>query len=156
MTSRPNGRTTAQLRSAVLDAYGARCHLCGGDIPLDVARSSPLRLELDHLITHEQGGEATVANLRPAHAKCNRRRGAGPAAPPPPSAAAFFKSAANPGKTSSPVLPPAPEKNPPQPGVKVIEETYSAPGVKVIAETYSAPTGDAGDLADDDPASWIS
>ena len=96
MTSRPNGRTTAQLRSAVLDAYGARCHLCGGDIPLDVARSSPLRLELDHLVTHEQGGEATVWNLRPAHAKCNRRRGAGPATPPPSAGLASVSTAGPP------------------------------------------------------------
>lgn len=63
------GRGLQERTAATLDRYGTRCHLCGGQ----GADTS------DHVIPHALGGHPTdLANRRPAHHDCNRRRGAMP------------------------------------------------------------------------------
>jgi len=60
------GDKSRRLVVATLTAYGTTCHLCGRD----GATSA------DHLIPRSKGGDNSLANLRPAHLDCNRRRGA--------------------------------------------------------------------------------
>jgi 5-methylcytosine-specific restriction endonuclease McrA len=48
---------------------GGRCHICG-----ELAtRDNPL--EVDHLLSWADHGRTTTANIRPAHRRCNRRKG---------------------------------------------------------------------------------
>lgn len=55
---------------ALIVQHGMVCHICGGSIfSLD-------DLHMDHVIPLVRGGSHTVENLRPAHAKCNLRKGA--------------------------------------------------------------------------------
>lgn len=60
-----SGRMVRKTVNAVLEAYGTVCHLCGGE-DADSA---------DHVIPRSKGGGHGLANLRPAHASCNRARG---------------------------------------------------------------------------------
>lgn len=48
------------------------CHLCGEPI------TKQQDFSLDHLIPKSQGGKTTPNNLKPAHKKCNRKRGVMP------------------------------------------------------------------------------
>ena len=65
----------------VLDTYGSICHICGITIDLNAPRSArkgknwAMGLHLDHLIPIVQGGEDTLANIRPSHARCNLKKG---------------------------------------------------------------------------------
>lgn len=65
----------------VLDTYGSICHICGISIDLDAPRSArkgenwAMGLHLDHLTPIVQGGEDTLENIRPAHARCNLKKG---------------------------------------------------------------------------------
>lgn len=59
------GRVAARLVRLTLDAYGTTCHLCGAG----GANSA------DHIIPRSRGGADTLANLRPAHLRCNKQRG---------------------------------------------------------------------------------
>lgn len=64
------GRRVATIRAAVAERYGPVCWLCAGLIgdgdPWDV----------DHVVPRVAGGGDELDNLRPAHASCNRSRGA--------------------------------------------------------------------------------
>lgn len=81
------GRKVASKRRRVIEVWGMTCHLCGGACSLSVSPRHPLYLTLDHVVPRSLGGDDTIANLRPAHLRCNTSRGAriGPApdAPPP-------------------------------------------------------------------------
>jgi len=65
----------------VLDAYGSICHICGIAIDLNAPRSArkgenwAMGLHLDHLTPIVQNGEDTLENIRPAHARCNLKKG---------------------------------------------------------------------------------
>lgn len=63
------GRRAQRLRRLTLDTYGDVCHLCG-------RRGAD---SADHLVPRVQGGPDTIENLRPAHRRCNSRRGDRPA-----------------------------------------------------------------------------
>lgn len=69
MTREWGGRRAQRLRRLVLDVYGDVCHLCGRR-GADTA---------DHLVPRSRGGTDTLDNLRPAHFRCNARRGDRPA-----------------------------------------------------------------------------
>lgn len=60
----------------VLDRYGAVCHICTKPIDLSLSRKIGTEgwqqsLHIDHVIPIAKGGPDTLANVRPAHAKCN-------------------------------------------------------------------------------------
>lgn len=63
----------AALRREVIAVYGPVCWLCGGAIVPGQA------WDIDHVVPRARGGGDGVGNLRPAHAGCNRSRGAGDA-----------------------------------------------------------------------------
>jgi hypothetical protein len=61
-----------ELRSLLLVRYGGRCAWCGNPLAADDACCT-----VDHLISGRDGGPSQLlANLAPAHAKCNGTRGA--------------------------------------------------------------------------------
>jgi 5-methylcytosine-specific restriction endonuclease McrA len=62
-----NDLTNAQWRE-IQAAYGYRCAYCG---------AKPKKLEQEHIQPLSKGGNHTVANVVPACAACNRRKGAG-------------------------------------------------------------------------------
>lgn len=53
--------------AAILARYGYVCHICGDLI-------SRADLQFDHIIPIAKGGPHSMANIRPAHALCNRRK----------------------------------------------------------------------------------
>ena len=64
----------------VLKIHGTVCHICGG--PIDVSKprkvGSPgwaFSLQIDHVIPLAKGGPDTLANVKPAHARCNISKG---------------------------------------------------------------------------------
>ena len=60
-----SGRASVDLTRTVLAEYGAICWLCG----------QPGATTKDHVIPWSLGGTDDVENLRPAHKRCNQRRG---------------------------------------------------------------------------------
>ena len=59
-------------------AAGATCWICGGPIDYDAPAHSPDAWEPDHVIPvcdHPEW-QMDLANIRPSHSACNRRRGA--------------------------------------------------------------------------------
>lgn len=68
------GRKVPRLRALVVATYGRTCHLCGMYIRGTVS--------IDHVIPRSQGGTDDIANCRPAHLKCNVRRGTKPVPTP--------------------------------------------------------------------------
>lgn len=72
---RGDGRSIpARMRVAVLERDGSRCRLCGigvGDINLD---GRPTRLQADHIVPRDHGGETTMENLRALCHVCNHDR----------------------------------------------------------------------------------
>lgn len=67
------GRRIARIRALVWRMYGGRCWLCGAEI------TAVQPWDVDHVLPRSQGGSDELRNLRPAHASCNRSRGARPA-----------------------------------------------------------------------------
>lgn len=61
--------TKADLQ-AVLDEFGMVCHICGEAI------KDRTDLHFDHVVPLSRGGAHSVDNIRPAHARCNQRKGA--------------------------------------------------------------------------------
>lgn len=62
----------ASLRNQMVSLYGRSSWLCGRAIALgDV-------ISFDHVHPLSKGGSNKIHNLRPAHEKCNRKRGNGP------------------------------------------------------------------------------
>nr|DAW83784.1 MAG TPA: HNH nuclease [Caudoviricetes sp.] len=68
------GRQVANLRNQVISTYGTTCHICGRPIDLSISRTEPGGYTLDHVIPKSLGGQHTLANLRPAHRRCNMAR----------------------------------------------------------------------------------
>ncbi|MFD6091309.1 HNH endonuclease [Oerskovia sp. NPDC060338] len=66
------------MTALVMRTYGPRCHLCLRGIRLDLPRRHPDGPSADHLIARKYGGTNDLSNLRPAHTRCNSRRGARP------------------------------------------------------------------------------
>ena len=60
------GRASQAMTAAVLEEYGPICHLCG----------KPGATTRDHLLPLSRGGVDTLDNCRPAHQRCNAKRGA--------------------------------------------------------------------------------
>jgi 5-methylcytosine-specific restriction endonuclease McrA len=52
----------------------ARCHLCGGNVPLNIPERDPRAASRDHLVPYTLGGRRTPENIRLAHRFCNSRR----------------------------------------------------------------------------------
>jgi len=71
-----SGRKVTRARAIVLAFYGPTCWLCGKPI----TNGQPW--DIDHVRPRSAGGSDTLGNLRPAHASCNRGRGARPARGP--------------------------------------------------------------------------
>lgn len=63
----------------VLEMYGSICHLCLEPIDLKISRKIgslgwEKSLQVDHVVPISKGGPDTLANVRPAHARCNMIR----------------------------------------------------------------------------------
>jgi hypothetical protein len=56
-------------RLAVYESAGGLCGICGD--PVDFGHA-----DIDHIEPRMHGGPDSAENLRPAHVRCNRRRGA--------------------------------------------------------------------------------
>ncbi len=75
--------TRERHRREILEAYGALCWIClaagytqRARINLRLRWPHPRCFTRDHVIQRCDGGQDTVANMRPAHNRCNTRRGA--------------------------------------------------------------------------------
>jgi 5-methylcytosine-specific restriction endonuclease McrA len=68
----PARGSTYARNAALVRASATICHLCG--LPFTAA-DQPVA---DHLVARAHGGSDQLANLAPAHASCNLRRGAEP------------------------------------------------------------------------------
>jgi len=105
-----SGRKVERLTNEVVAAYGFTCWLCHTDASLDVHYMHPARLTVDHVLPRSLGGSDDLANLRPAHRRCNLSRGNRPGRPtgrvrPAESGGRFFSGdplAAPPPTSSSP------------------------------------------------------
>lgn len=64
------------IRRDVIRIHGLVCWLC--KLPI----ASDAEATMDHVKKASKGGEYTVENLRPAHAKCNNERHRKPAPTP--------------------------------------------------------------------------
>lgn len=74
------GREGPKLAARVVAEYGPRCWLCGKAIAVELPRTSPRGLSIDHVVPRSKGGSNALANLRPAHLRCNISRGNRPPA----------------------------------------------------------------------------
>lgn len=73
---RTNSTRRNDLRARVA-AEGLPCHLCGCPIDYTLPHGHPMAYELDEIVPVSRGGSPyDPANVAPAHALCNRRRGA--------------------------------------------------------------------------------
>lgn len=70
-----SGRKIPELTKLVVEAYGLRCWLCHRPALLGVHHLHPGRLTIDHVLPRSRGGSDDLANLRPAHRRCNLSRG---------------------------------------------------------------------------------
>jgi hypothetical protein len=64
---------------SVVAKWGSDCHLCGKPIDLNAPRWVAIPgwqkgLHLDHVIRISEGGEDTLANVKPSHGLCNMRK----------------------------------------------------------------------------------
>lgn len=51
------------------------CWICGGDIDVTLDRRDPMSFTADHVQPLSEGGHLVRNELRPAHMRCNSRRG---------------------------------------------------------------------------------
>lgn len=78
-TARPRGRRLQALRHAVALRVqaGEPCSICGEPIDLALKYPHPMSMVLDHYVPIVAGGHPTdERNHRPAHNRCNGRKGA--------------------------------------------------------------------------------
>lgn len=108
-----DGHAVRRARAAVIDAYGIVCHLCGLPCRRDVGYLHPLFMTVDHVLPRSLGGTDDLANLRPAHRRCNLQRGARPSAAVRRAESAPVSSEATPRQTRPhlPSPPKTPQKN---------------------------------------------
>jgi 5-methylcytosine-specific restriction endonuclease McrA len=79
-----SGRPWRRVRAQVL-ADNPTCWLCGHPIDLTLPATHTMSPTVDHVTALAAGGqERDPANLRPAHRRCNSRKGAGQAQPRQP------------------------------------------------------------------------
>lgn len=71
------GRKVSQLAALTAATYGPVCWLCHQPIDLDLPRTAPGGLSVDHVVPRSRGGGNDIDNLRPAHRQCNVQRGVG-------------------------------------------------------------------------------
>ncbi|MFC8733580.1 HNH endonuclease [Luteimicrobium sp. NPDC057192] len=97
------GRRAVALTKQVIELYGSTCHLCLERINLAAPPRHPSGPSADHVVPRKYGGSDHLSNLRPAHRRCNSRRGARLLTPellasfrrrPARSAASFFRGEA--------------------------------------------------------------
>ena len=67
--------------ASALEFYGSKCYICNTEIDLTAPRQVgqpgwEKALHFDHIIPISKGGPDELANVRPAHAYCNQRKGA--------------------------------------------------------------------------------
>lgn len=60
----PSGREWKRIVANVISHYGGVCHLCG----------HPGALQADHQVQYAEGGDDSLANLRPAHGTANTQK----------------------------------------------------------------------------------
>lgn len=60
----PSGREWKRIVQNVVSYYGGICHLCG----------HPGALQADHIEQYAEGGNDSLANLRPAHGSANTQK----------------------------------------------------------------------------------
>lgn len=78
------GRPWRRIAAQVLRSNPV-CWLCGHRIDLTLDAKHPMSGTVDHVTSLHQGGAPRdLANLKPAHRRCNSRKGAGDAAPSQP------------------------------------------------------------------------
>ena len=109
-----NRKTASNLAGQVVALYGATCWLCSHPIDLGLPRRNPAGLSIDHVIPLALGGaRRDLTNLRPAHLRCNQRRGARAwtPVPRPVVTAPRFCEAPYPAQTSGPSLTTPNERN---------------------------------------------
>ena len=56
-------------------AEGLVCHICGGAIDVTLDRRDAMSFTADHMVPLARGGDLVKNELRPAHLRCNARRG---------------------------------------------------------------------------------
>lgn len=67
---RKRKRLLAQVRDD-----GLACHICGGAIDVTLDRRDPMSFTADHIEPLALGGHLVKNEIRPAHLRCNARRG---------------------------------------------------------------------------------
>src|SRR5690606_11175882 len=71
--TRTNDRVYQKKRAA-LKKQRLPCWLCGEAIDYQAPPGHPMSFEADHVVSLQSGG-SNRGELRPAHSRCNRRRG---------------------------------------------------------------------------------
>lgn len=55
----------------ILERWGTICYLCDEEINLEIPRTEPEGLHLDHVRPISKGGADIIDNVKPTHAHCN-------------------------------------------------------------------------------------
>lgn len=63
--------TLRRRHRAIVKAKGEPCHLCHQPIDYSVASPHPESFTIDHIVPLAQGGKDQLANIAPAHRRCN-------------------------------------------------------------------------------------
>jgi hypothetical protein len=58
----------------MFNKYGTDCYLCQQPIDLNISRTEPEGLNIEHVIPIAKGGPDTLENVRPSHRKCNQSK----------------------------------------------------------------------------------
>lgn len=70
------GRPWRRMCALVYETYPAVCWLCHHQIDTDLPETDAMSATVDHVIARDKGGSSTdINNLRPAHRRCNSRKG---------------------------------------------------------------------------------
>lgn len=85
MTRGRGGRPWRRIVAQAKREMPKVCHLCREPIDMALPRTHPMSWTLDHVVPLSLGGNPeSLANLRPAHRRCNSRKGASTRPPDPP------------------------------------------------------------------------
>lgn len=69
------GHRAYRRNRARLQSTTNTCALCGQPIPPGLDPTDPDSFTADHIVPISKGGTHAMKNLRPAHRRCNTRRG---------------------------------------------------------------------------------